>query len=212
METIMRKIVVAGIGTDVGKTIVSSILTDALDANYWKPVQCGLCHDRETIETFLGKDRTFPETVYLKAPRSPHHAAELEGVSIDPAQIIPPQTERTLIIEGCGGILVPLTLQTLTIDLFASWGCEWVIVSRHYIGSINHSLLTLEALKRRSLNIKGIIFNGHPCPQTESAILKFSNLPCIARLQQEPQWNLKTIHAYAKQWTGQKAFQSAILK
>jgi dethiobiotin synthetase len=208
----MKKIVVAGIGTDVGKTVVSSILTYALDAHYWKPVQCGQCRDRERIEALLGKGCTFPEATYLKAPHSPHHAAKLEGVTIHPSQIIPPKTERTLIIEGCGGILVPINLQTLMVDLFAGWDCEWVIVSRHYIGSINHSLLTLEALQKRSLNIKGIIFNGDPCPQTESAILKFSNLPCIARLKQEPQWNLKTIHAYANQWMGQKAFLNATKK
>lgn len=206
----MKKIVVAGIGTDVGKTVVSSILTYALNAHYWKPIQCGVRSDREKIEALLGKDRTFPESVYLKAPRSPHHAAELESIAIDPAHIVLPQTERTLIIEGCGGILVPLNLQTLTIELFANWDCEWVIVSRHYIGSINHSLLTLEALQNRCLNIKGIIFNGNPCPQTESAILKFSNLPCMARLQQEPQWNLQAMRTYAKKWMGQKAFRNAI--
>jgi dethiobiotin synthetase len=206
----MRKIVVAGIGTDVGKTIVASILTYALDANYWKPVQCGLCRDRETIEELLGKQRTFSEAVYLKAPRSPHHAAKLEGIRIDPAQITLPQTARTLVIEGCGGLLVPLNSTTLMIDLFENWNCEWIIVSRHYIGSINHSLLTLEAMQKRALNIKGIIFNGAPCSQTESAILNFSNLPCIARLNQEPQWNLKTLHSYASQWMKQKNFLNAI--
>jgi dethiobiotin synthetase len=210
MEGAMKKIVVAGIGTDVGKTVVSSILACALDADYWKPVQCGPSCDREWIAALLGKNRTYPEAVYLKAPRSPHHAAELEGIVIDPTQIVPPQIKHPLIIEGCGGILVPLTYQTLTIDLFASWDCEWVVVSRHYIGSINHSLLSLEAMQKRSLKIKGIIFNGDPCPQTESAILQFSNLPCIARLQQEPEWNLKTIHAYSREWMKQKPFQSAI--
>jgi dethiobiotin synthetase len=206
MEKTMRKIVVAGIGTDAGKTIASAILTYALDGDYWKPVQCGLCRDRDTVEELLeGCRPTHPEALYLKTPRSPHHAAKLEGFSINPDQIALPKTARPLIIEGCGGLLVPLNLTTLTVDLFIGWDCEWVIVSRHYIGSINHTLLTLEAMKRRSLDIRGIIFNGDRCPQTEAAILKFSNLPCIGRLKQEPQWNLKTIRAYASKW---KAFQN----
>jgi dethiobiotin synthetase len=206
----MKKIVVAGIGTDVGKTIVSSILTHALDADYWKPVQCGPCRDRKTIEELLGKGRTFPEAVSLKASRSPHHAAKLEAITIKPSQIVLPKTARTLVIEGCGGILVPLNLKTLMIDLFEDWNCEWIIVSRHYIGSINHSLLTLEAMQKRALKIKGIIFNGTPCQQTESAILNFSNLPCIARLNQEPQWNLKTLRSYANKWMKQESFLNAM--
>lgn len=193
-----KKLIVAGIGTDVGKTIVASILTYALKGIYWKPVQCGLPSDRERIEELFGKGCTYPEAVILKTPRSPHHAARLEGVQIAPSNIVPPKTARPLIIEGCGGIHVPLTPQTLMIDLFASWNCAWVVVSRHYLGSINHTLLTLEALQRRSIPIKGIIFNGEPCPETESAILQFSNLPCLARLQQEPQWNLSTICKYAQ--------------
>jgi dethiobiotin synthetase len=210
MEKKMRKIVVAGIGTDVGKTIASAILTYTLDGDYWKPVQCGLCRDRETVEELLGGCRpTHPEALYLKAPRSPHHAAKLEGFTIDPGRIALPQISRPLIIEGCGGVLVPLNLKMSMLDLFASWDCEWVVVSRHYIGSINHTLLTLEAMKRRSLDIRGIIFNGDRCLQTEAAVLKFSNAPCIGRLKQEPQWNLKTIRAYARKWM---AFQNGTEK
>lgn len=208
----MKHIIVAGIGTDAGKTIVSSLLAYVLDADYWKPVQCGLCRDRQTIEGLLGNGRSFPEAIHLKAPRSPHHAAHLEGMTIDPELIKLPQTKRRLIIEGCGGVLVPLNLQMLMIDLFASWDCQWIVVSRHYIGSINHTLLTLEAIKKRKINIKGIIFNGNPCPQTESAILKFSSLPCIGRIQQEPKWCLKTMQAYAAKWCRQQSFLNAAEK
>jgi dethiobiotin synthetase len=195
----------------VGKTVVSSLLTYALKADYWKPVQCGVCKDRKTIETLLeGACLTHAEAIDLKAPRCPHHAAELQRLTIDPQQIVLPQTPRTLIIEGCGGILVPLNLNMLMVDLFASWDCVWVLVSRHYIGSINHTLLTLEALQRRALNLRGIIFNGKPCPQSETAILKFANLPCIGRINQEPEWNLKTIRSYAQKWNKQAIFRNAI--
>ena len=208
----MRKIIVAGIGTDAGKTIASAILSYALNADYWKPIQCGLEKDRETVERLLEKRRrTHPEGLFLKAPRSPHHAAKLEGFRINPEQIELPKTDHTLIIEGCGGIFVPLNLKTLMIDLLASWDCEWIVVSRHYIGSINHTLLTLEAMKRRSLNLRGIIFNGERCAETEAAILKFSNTPCIARLKWENSWNLERIQSYARKWKANKNFQRAIL-
>ena len=209
----MRKIVVAGIGTDVGKTIVSAILTYALEAAYWKPVQCGLSRDRKTIDHLLeGCRKTHPEGLFLKTPRSPHHAAKLERFTINPNQITLPNTTQTLIIEGCGGILVPLNLKTLMVDLFASWDCEWVLVSRHNIGSINHTLLTIEAMKRRSLNIRGIIFNGERCTQTETAIIKFSNLSCIGRLKPEPKWDLQRVQAYASAWKRNAPFRSAMLK
>lgn len=213
MEESMRKIAVAGIGTDVGKTLVSAILAIALDADYWKPIQCGLCKDRKTIENLLQESRrTHLEAFDLKAPRSPHHAAKLEGFEIDTAHIALPTTSRTLIIEGCGGIFVPLNAHMLTIDLFEQWDCEWVIVSRHYIGSINHTMLTLEALQQRNLNVRGIIFNGDPCPHTENAILTFSNTRCIARIYQEEQWTAKKVRFYAQKWKRQKAFQSAMLE
>lgn len=212
MEKPMRRIAVAGIGTDVGKTIVSAILVQALSADYWKPIQCGPCADRQTVGNLLqGSRTTHPEALCLRAPRSPHHAAQLEGFEIDVKQIALPKTSRPLIIEGCGGILVPLTLQMSTIDLFAQWHCEWVVVSRHYIGSINHTLLTLEAMKQRNLNVRGIIFNGDPCSHTEKAILKLSNYPCIARLKQEKEWTAKRICHYAQKWNKQTAFQSAML-
>lgn len=194
------KILVAGIGTDVGKTVVCSILTHALKADYWKPVQCGPDSDRERIEQLVPECKTHPEAYILKAPRSPHHAAKLEGLEIDTSQINPPETSHHLIIEGCGGLLVPFNFQTLTLDLFAKWNCEWVLVSQHYLGSINHTLLTIEAMKKRSLKIRGIIFNGNPLQETEEVILNISQLPCLARINQEPLWNSKTVRKYAKEF------------
>ncbi len=200
----MNNIIVAGIGTDVGKTVVCSILTDALEAEYWKPVQCGRDSDRKKIEQLVPGCKTHREAYALKAPRSPHHAAQLEGITIDPTKIRPPQSTRRLIIEVCGGLLVPLNLQILTLDLFATWDCEWILVSRHYLGSINHTLLTIEVMRRRSLKVRGIVFNGNPLPETEEVILRFSQLPCLARINQEPQWNSKTVQKYAITWKKEK--------
>ena len=193
--------IVAGIGTDVGKTVASAILTYALDAEYWKPVQCGPCGDRETVENLLQGTRiTHPEAIRLKMPRSPHHAAAAEGFMINPEQIVRPRTSRTLVIEGCGGLLVPLNNQTTMADLFATWDCSWILVARMYLGMINHTLLTIEAMKRRSLNLCGIIFNGDECPQSESAILALSGSSCIGRIKEEKTWDFKRIKSYANDW------------
>lgn len=199
----MHKIMVAGIGTDVGKTIVSAILTTLVKGDYWKPIQCGdeENSDTSTMKKWLDSTYTIHAPAYsLKAPLSPHHAARLESTSINLDSITLPQTTRSLVIEGVGGILVPLTQKTSSIDLFKSWDCQWVIVSKHYLGSINHTLLTLEALKRLGLPILGIIFNGEPNPDSESAILDISQVPVLGRLLPEANLNPQTIQRYAKQW------------
>lgn len=210
MSQCPRKIIVAGIGTDVGKTLVAAILTHALNADYWKPVQCGLPCDKDTVYHLLPASNRHDEALFLKYPLSPHHAAKLEGFTIDPRQIEFPKTTRPLIIECAGGLLVPLTTDTLTVDVFARWDAEWVVVSRHYLGSINHTLLTIEAMKKRALNIRGIVFNGNPNPETEKAILAFTQLPCIGRLKQEKQCGPQQIQKYAQAWKKNKAFQSAM--
>lgn len=203
----MHRIMVAGIGTDVGKTVVSAILTTLLDGDYWKPIQCGdqKNTDSNTVKGWINVKRHFihPPAYSFKAPLSPHHAARLEKTLVRLESIVPPETTRPLIIEGVGGIFVPLTPQILSIDLFNSWNCKWVIVSKHYIGSINHTLLTIEALKQRSLNILGIIFNGEHNPDTESAILNISKVPLLGRLLLENNLNSQTIQRYSKQWQPQ---------
>ena len=200
----MHKILVAGIGTDVGKTIVSAILTTLLDGDYWKPIQSGPeeSSDTATMQKWLDikKHKIHPPAYSLKAPLSPHHAARLQNTILSLDSITPPKTTRPLIIEGVGGIFVPLTPQILSIDLFKSWDCKWVIVSRHYLGSINHTLLTIDALKRLSIPILGIIFNGEANPDSESAILEISGLKALGRLLPENQLNQQTIERYAKQW------------
>lgn len=200
----MRKIMVAGIGSDVGKTIVSAILTTLLKGDYWKPIQCGdeENSDTATMKRWLDTTRhsIHPPTYSLKAPLSPHHAARLENTLIRLDSIILPQTTRPLIIEGVGGIFVPLTPKISSLDLFKFWDCQWVVVSRHYLGSINHTLLTLEVLKKLRLPILGIIFNGEPNPDSESAILAISQAPVLGRLLPETNLNPQTIQRYATLW------------
>lgn len=200
----MRKIMVAGIGTEVGKTIVSAILTTLLKGDYWKPIQCGdeENSDTATMKRWLDTTRhsIHPPTYSLKAPLSPHHAARLENTLIRLDSIILPQTTRPLIIEGVGGIFVPLTPKISSLDLFKCWDCQWVVVSRHYLGSINHTLLTFEVLKKLRLPILGIIFNGEPNPDSESAILAISQAPVLGRLLPETNLNPQTIQRYATLW------------
>lgn len=200
----MHKIMVAGIGTDVGKTIVSAILTILLKGDYWKPIQCGgeEHSDSRIVHNWLDPSQhTIHSPAYvLKAPLSPHAAASLENISISIAQIPLPRTSRVLIIEGVGGILVPLTTKYLSIDLFKSWDCQWVIVSKHYLGSINHTLLTTEVLKQHQIPILGLIFNGHPNASSEAAILEMSRLPMLGRLLPECEIDPNTLKRYAAQW------------
>lgn len=200
----MYKVIVAGCGTDVGKTVVSAILTILLDADYWKPVQCNNEEnfDTTTIKNWIDSKRHFVHSpVYsLKSPLSPHHAARLEGITIALDSIVLPHTKRNLIIEGIGGIFAPLTTKDLSIDLFNSWNCQWIIVSKHYLGSINHTLLTINALNQRQIPIVGIIFNGEPNPDSEAAILEISQLPCLGRLLPEDNLNQNTIQRYATEW------------
>jgi len=200
----MHRIMVAGIGTNVGKTVVSAILTTLLKGDYWKPIQCGEEEnsDTATMKRWIDTTRhSIHSPAYsLKASLSPHHAARLENTLIRLDSITPPQTIGPLIIEGVGGIFVPLTLKMSSLDLFKSWDCQWVIVSKHYLGSINHTLLTLEVLKKLCLPILGIIFNGEHNPDSESAILEISQIPVLGRLLPEANLNPQTIQRYANQW------------
>jgi dethiobiotin synthetase len=144
--------------------------------------------------------KVFNPAYSFKTPASPHHAARLENITIDEQTIIPPQTSRPLIIEGIGGVYVPLTTSQLTIDHFKTWDCSWIIVSKNYIGSINHTLLTIDALKQHNIPIAGLIFNGKSNQDSESAILKISKLPLLARLLPEETINQSTIQRYATLW------------
>ena len=198
----MSDLIVAGIGTEVGKTVVSAILATLLNADYWKPIQSGEDTDTDTMSTLLDleKHKIFPPAYSFKAPLSPHHAARLEKCRIDPSNIKKPITNKPLIIEMAGGILVPLNENLLSLDLFSSWNASWVVVSKHYLGSINHTLLTLEQLKRSNISVLGIIFNGEPNLDSEKAIMDFSQIPCLGRVLPQKEIHLKTIQQQAEQW------------
>lgn len=198
----MHRIMICGIGTDVGKTLVSAIFAEALDAHYWKPVQAGNLEasDTQTVKRLVPQTICYPEAYRLLHPLSPHFAAVLEGVEMNRKNFIVPQSNNPLVIEAAGGVLVPYTQKDLLVDLFIDWQCEWVVVSRHYVGSINHTLLTLEALQRRGIYLKGIIFNGSDQPQCENVILSHSGLTCLGHLYPESQWTPSIIKRYASAW------------
>jgi dethiobiotin synthetase len=182
----MRTIFITGIGTDIGKTVVSAILTEGLKADYWKPVQAGSLEntDSDFVRRMISNDQSIihPEAFRLKQAMSPHIAAAMEGIEINLKDIRAPGTKQTLIIEGAGGLMVPLNEKLLVIDLIKKLKAKVIIVSRHYLGSINHTLLTVEALKKRKLKICGIIFNGDENKATEEIVSKISGAKCLGRI------------------------------
>ena len=190
---------ITAIGTDSGKTLVSAIFCEALEADYWKPVQAGLPRDTDTVQRLITNDKTVfhPEQYLLKTPASPHAAAKAEHISIRAASFNLPATMNSLIIEGAGGCLVPLNDDEFIIDLYSSFHAEVIVVSNHYLGSINHTLLTLEALKRRNIPLKGLIFNGDPNAETERIILHHAELKCLLRIGREPVIDREVVKKYA---------------
>jgi len=187
---------ITGIGTGIGKTIVSAVLVEKLKADYWKPVQSG---DLDNSDTLLVKSlvsnpvtKFYPEAYRLTQPFSPHKSAALDGIEIDPEKIIIPQTDNQLIIEGAGGLMVPLNERFLMIDLIKKLSAEVVLVSQNYLGSINHTLLSIDALRSRNIPMKGIIFNGDSDEWSESVIRKqagssivFFNIPPLTGIDKD---------------------------
>ena len=194
------KLFITGIGTDVGKTIASAIVTQALEADYWKPIQAGDLDNSDShfIKSKITNQKSiiYPNAYQFNTPASPHLAAELDGITIDLKNIIEPKTTNHLVIEGAGGVFVPLNNTDLVIDLIQS-DYKVIVVSRHYLGSINHTLLTIEALKSRKINIAGIIFNGDENTATETIILNKTGLKCIGRIENEPYFDQNVISEYA---------------
>lgn len=184
----MKALIVTGTDTGIGKTVVSAMLALAFDAYYWKPIQSGLrgATDAQTVASLTGMaaERVLPERYRLSQPLSPHRAAELDGVEIDWQTIdlpaIPP--DNWLVVEGAGGILVPLTRAALQIELFARWKTPIIVVARTALGTINHTLLTIDTMKRRSLAVHGIIFVGDDMPDTERTIAEFSGERVLGRV------------------------------
>ena len=180
-------IVVAGTGTEIGKTVFAAGLADLLGANYWKPVQAGLAGETDSqVVARLGglsDDHIMPERYRLKTPASPHHAAEIDGVSIAVDDLDVPDTAgRPLVIEGSGGLLVPLNRTTLYIDVFARWRRPVVLCARTALGTINHSLLSIEALRNRNIEVLGIAFIGESNSESERAICEIGGVRRLGRL------------------------------
>jgi len=176
----MNKYFVTGIGTGIGKTLVSAILTEKLKADYWKPIQSGDLDtsDSITIDGLISNPQTIihPESYRLTQPLSPHLSARLDGVDIDLDKINTPLTDNDLIIEGAGGLMVPLNEGELIIDLIKKLEVEVILVSQNYLGSINHTLLSVNLLKQYEITIKGIIFNGEENTETERYILQYAKI------------------------------------
>ncbi|UOY04700.1 dethiobiotin synthase [Muricauda sp. SCSIO 64092] len=198
------KLFITGISTDVGKTIASAIITEALEADYWKPVQAGDLHygDSHKVKEMISNTKSVihPNNYALNTPMSPHAAAEIDGVTIDLNTILEPKTDNHLVIEGAGGLLVPLNDEETILDLIKP-EYKVVVVSRHYLGSINHSLLTINALEQKGFKV-GIIFSGDKHPTTESIILKKTKAIFLGRIDEEPEFDKATIHGYAQKFKG----------
>jgi dethiobiotin synthetase len=196
----MQRLFVTGISTEVGKTIASAILVEALQADYWKPIQAGdLEHsDSHKITELISNAKTVihKNSYALKTPMSPHAAAKLDGLEIDREQINTPETDNHLVIEGAGGLLVPLNDEDTILDIIMP-NYKVVVVSRHYLGSINHTLLTVGWLQERGYDVY-LIFSGNENKSTEEIILKKTGVSVIGRINEEVTFDKATIKKYAE--------------
>ncbi len=190
---------VTAIGTDSGKTLVSSILCEALQADYWKPVQSGLPRDTEVVRSLISNSRTVfhPEAYLLNTPVSPHTSAKLDRTSIRLKSMHLPVTTNNLVIEGAGGCLVPLNDEDFVVDLISLFKAQTILVSNLYLGSINHTLLTYEALASRKIKIKGLIFNGEPNEESERLILHHTKARCLLQIKKEEKIDREVVKKYA---------------
>lgn len=181
-----RTIIVTGTDTGIGKTVFAAALAGALDAHYWKPVQAGLDDgsDSESVARLaaIAPDRVLPEAYRLTTPCSPHRAAEIDGVAIDPARLAIPRVEGPLVIEGAGGVLVPISREETYADQFARWQCPVVLVARTALGTINHSLLSIEALRARGIELLGMAFVGEANEDSEATICQMGKARRLGRL------------------------------
>jgi dethiobiotin synthetase len=179
-----KPLFITGIGTGIGKTIVSAVMVESLKADYWKPIQSGDLDNSDTLKVkSLVSNSTsvfHPEAYQLTQPFSPHKSAALDGIVIDPTKIKVPKTDNQLIIEGAGGLMVPLNNGFLMIDLIQQFDADVILVVKHYLGSINHTLLSLDALKSRNIAVKAIVFNGDTDLYSEDIIKKYAGCKSIS--------------------------------
>jgi dethiobiotin synthetase len=201
----MDKFFITGIGTNIGKTLVSAIISEALNAGYWKPIQAGDLGDSDSmkVKELISNTKSIihPESYRLNHAMSPHAAAALDGINIDLNLILDDylkiKSQNTLVVEGAGGLMVPLNKQSLVIDLIKKLEISVILVSQNYLGSINHTLLSVEALKARNIPVKGIVFNGPPNRETEEYILSYTGLKCLLRIPELSNLNQGIIKEYA---------------
>ncbi|HEY9003200.1 MAG TPA: dethiobiotin synthase [Mucilaginibacter sp.] len=189
--TSRKPLFVTGIGTGIGKTLVSAVLVEKLKADYWKPVQSGDLDksDSLSVQSLISNTVTkiHPESYKLTQPFSPHKSAAIDGITIDPETIHLPKTNNALIVEGAGGLMVPLNNEFLIIDLIKKLNIEVVLVSQNYLGSINHTLLSIHALKSYEILIRGIIFNGIKDIYSKDFILESTGVELLGHI---PQYNM----------------------
>ncbi|MDD7913580.1 dethiobiotin synthase [Polaribacter ponticola] len=194
-----KKYFITGISTEVGKTVAAAIVTEALEADYWKPIQAGELDNSDThkVERFITNSKSvFHQNSYaLKTPMSPHAAAEIDGLTIDIKKITAPKTDNHLVIEGAGGLLVPLNNSKTILDIIKPT-YKVIVVSRHYLGSINHTLLTVKLLQEKGFDVS-IIFSGDEHKTTEEIIKKMTNAVIIGRIEEEPYFDKNVIKEYA---------------
>ncbi|WOD44695.1 dethiobiotin synthase [Hwangdonia lutea] len=195
---------ITGISTEVGKTIASAIITEALEADYWKPVQAGEldnCDTKKVKRLVSNSKSKFHSNAYaLHTPMSPHAAAEIDNVTIDIKKIKAPKTSNHLVIEGAGGLFVPLNNTRTVFDLIKP-NYKAIVVSRHYLGSINHTLLTINALKEKGFEVS-LIFSGNEHKSTEDIIKKMTKVPIIGRIDEEPYFDKNVVKEYAELFKG----------
>jgi dethiobiotin synthetase len=173
------RFVVTGTDTDIGKTVFAAGLCGFMGLRYWKPVQAGVPGDRETVAALAGVE-TLPEAWRLKLPASPHQSAAEEGVTIDPDALMPPDGD--VVIEGAGGLMVPLTRQTLFIDVFARWRIPMILCARTALGTINHTLLSIAAIRARAIPLQGVAFVGDANLESEAIIAELGQVKRLGRL------------------------------
>ncbi|MCI0751794.1 MAG: dethiobiotin synthase [Flammeovirgaceae bacterium] len=190
---------ITAIDTDSGKTLVSSILCEALGFDYWKPIQAGHPMDSDIVRSLVSNPKTviWPEQYALQTPASPHAAAKIDNVTIDLKSIQLPNTKNSIIVEGAGGCLVPLNEHDFVIDIAVKLNTPVILVSDLYLGSINHTLLTAELLKKKNLVVKGIIFNGESNPESEKIILHHAKYKCLLRVEKEEEITREIVKKYA---------------
>lgn len=190
---------ITAIGTDSGKSLFSAIVCEALEADYWKPIQAGYPRDTDYVGGLLSnlKSELIPEKYVLNTPASPHYAAEIDKIKLEVVDFDIPKTDNDLIIEGAGGVLVPINENEFVIDFPQQWNIPVILVANLYLGSINHTLLTINELKRRGVTVKGIVFNGPSNPSSEAIILKHSGYSCLLRIADEKEINHVVVRKYA---------------